>query len=263
MASTQRRNTAPAPASARGPAPAVRGPALSPLSDADIERLQGLLDQLPEGGSAPDVTLLDGYLVGTLLQPQRIPEVDWMPAVFDLDTRDDPRTTLPAALVADIERLARRRHAELDHAIGQREWFDPWVFAASADEEADGEMDAEADAEPGDAPDDDVEAPDGDALLPWVAGFAAAMDRFPALMAMDDEALVEPLALLYLHFDPEDLEDAEALLAVIATLEPPADLAEAVQDAVRAVMLIADTTRPRPKAPAAPRPGPRKPPRRR
>jgi uncharacterized protein len=83
--------------------------------------------------------------------------------------------------------------------------------------------------------------------LPWVAGFAAAMDRFPALSAINDPELLEPLALLYLHFAPEDLEDADALLAVIEEIEPPPDLAEAVQDIVRAVMLIADVSRPRAK----------------
>jgi uncharacterized protein len=75
------------------------------------------------------------------------------------------------------------------------------------------------------------------------------MDAFPALMASPDLALIEPLALLYLHFDPEDLEDADALTAVIETLEPPTDLAEAVQDTVRALMLIADVSRPRAAAP--------------
>ena len=130
----------------------------------------------------------------------------------------------------------QRRHAELDQAIGQRQWFDPWVF-----------------------PLDDEDSPT-DSVLPWVAGFAAAMDHFPALMAVEDPELIEPLALLYLHFDPADLEDADALAAVIETLEPPADLAEAVQDMVRAVMLIADVTRPRivgptGRAPPAPRRG--------
>ncbi|MFY7974795.1 MAG: YecA family protein [Rubrivivax sp.] len=222
-------------------------PALSPLADTDIERLQGLLDELPASLAAPDVTLLDGYLCGVLLQPQRIPEIDWLPGVFDLDGPADPRPGLPQPLVTEIARLARRRHAELDHAIGARDWFDPWVFGAS-DEVGD---DDEAPAEAGSA--DDVDDGD-DPLLPWVAGFAAAMDRFPALMALDNPALVEPLALLYLHFDAADLEDADALLAVIETLEPPADLGEAVQDAVRAVMLIADVSRPRPVA-AVPRSG--------
>jgi uncharacterized protein len=89
-------------------------------------------------------------------------------------------------------------------------------------------------------------------MLPWVAGFATAMDAFPALMALDSPEIVEPLALVYMHFDPEDLEDADALLEVIETLEPPADLPEAVQDLVRALMLMADVTRPRKAAPAPP-----------
>ena len=41
-----------------------------------------------------------------------------------------------------------------------------------------------------------------------------------------------------------------ALVAVIQTLEPPSDLAEAVQDIVRALMLMADVTRPRAAAQA-------------
>jgi uncharacterized protein len=53
---------------------------------------------------------------------------------------------------------------------------------------------------------------------------------------------------------------------VIETIEPPADLAEAVQDLVRAVMLIADVTRPRaarppqrhPQRALRPRPKPRR-----
>jgi uncharacterized protein len=56
-----------------------------------------------------------------------------------------------------------------------------------------------------------------------------------------------------MHFDPDDLDDADALKAVIETLEPPADLSEAVQDMVRALMLIADVARPLPPVPAAAR----------
>jgi uncharacterized protein len=48
-----------------------------------------------------------------------------------------------------------------------------------------------------------------------------------------------------MHFDADDLEDAEALREVIDSLEPPADLAEAAQDLVRSVLLIAEVTRPR------------------
>jgi len=46
--------------------------------------------------------------------------------------------------------------------------------------------------------------------------------------------------LLYRHLDPGDLEDADTLLAEIEALEPPADLASAVEELVRATLLLAD-----------------------
>ena len=129
---------------------------------------------------------------------------------------------LPAGFDAGpLQTLVQRRHAELDAAISRRDWFHPWVYQL------------------------DEEASPAESVLPWVAGFATAMDVFPGLMALDNPELVEPLALLYMHFDPDDLEDADALKAVIETLEPPVDLAEAVQDLVRSLMLIADVSRPR------------------
>lgn len=204
----------------------------TPLDDNDLERLGELLDALPPPLEPLDVSALDGYLCGVLLQPRPVPAAQWQAHVADVEGRPAP----PGPALDELLALVRRRHAELDHAIGQRQWFDPWIFP----------LDGEATAT--------------ECVLPWVAGFAAAMDRFPALMAVDDPELVEPLALLYLHFDPADLEDADALAAVIETLEPPADLAEAVQDIVRAVMLMADVTRPRlQRPPAAVRRPPRRP----
>jgi uncharacterized protein len=52
--------------------------------------------------------------------------------------------------------------------------------------------------------------------------------------------------VLYSHFDPEDLEDADDLLPLIDELEPAATLADAVEDLVRCSLLLADVTRPRP-----------------
>ena len=199
-------------------------PDFTPLSDGDIERLQALLDALPAPLQPLDVSALDGYLCGVLLQPRRAPLPQWLPHVFDVDGRPAPTSDA----LQEAQSLVQRRHAELDRAIGTRQWFDPWIYP----------LDEEADA--------------SECVLPWIAGFAAAMEHFPELMALDAPELVEPLALLFMHFDPDDLEDADALLAVIETLEPPADLAEAVQDIVRALMLIADVTRPRavPRRPA-------------
>ena len=193
-----------------------------PLADADLERLQTLLESVAPPLEPLDISALDGYLCGVLLQPKVVATALWLRYVTDVDGRPAP----PGPALDELQALVHRRHAEIDQAIARRDWFDPWIYPL------------------------DDETAVADSVLPWVAGFAAAMDAFPGLMAMDAPDLVEPLALLYLHFDPADLEDADALAAVIETLEPPADLAEAVQDIVRALMLMADVTRPRAPAPS-------------
>ncbi len=195
-----------------------------------MARLESLLDALPPPLQPLDLSALDGFLCGVLLQPQRVAAQRWLAYVTDIDARAAPA----GPQLDQLQALVIRRHAELDHAIAQRQWFDPWIYQL------------------------DDDASPGETVLPWVAGFAAAMEAFPALMAIDDPELVEPLALLFMHFDEQDLEDADALLAVIQTLEPPQDLAEAVQDIVRALMLMADVTRPR-----TPQRAPRTPPRQR
>ena len=188
--------------------------------------LQGLLDSVPPPCAPLDVSALDGFLCGVLLQPTVVQPAQWLRWVTDIDGR-----ALPVSF--DAKRLhaaVLQRHATLRSAIADRDWFDPWVFEL------------------------DEAASPSECVLPWVAGFAAALDRFPGLMQIGDPQLLEPLALIYLHFDADDLEDADALQEVIDTLEPPADLAEAVQDLVRSVMLLADVTRPR----AAPQSTPRR-----
>jgi uncharacterized protein len=208
--------------------------------DAEIDALQALLDTVPAPLEPLGVGALDGFLCGVILQPRPVPAEQWLARALDPEGRPPPPGWNPAPLQSAV----RRRHAALVQAIDARAWFDPWIFAPD-------EGESEDDGESGDdAP------PPTESVLPWVTGFALALDLFPALAAVNDPELVEPLALLYLHFDPTDLEDADALLAVIETLEPPADLGEAVQDLVRALMLIADVTRPRRPPPRATRPGP-------
>lgn len=195
------------------------------LTERDLEALQEALDRVPAPLEPLDVSALDGFLCGVLLQPRRLAEATWMPHVTDADGR-----ALPAGFDAGpLQALARRRHAELDAAIQSRQWFDPWVF------ELDGE-----------------EGSPSDAVVGWVAGFATAMEFFPALMGLDAQKLREPLALLYRHLDPDDLEDADDLIEEIESLEPPADLAEAVEDLVKATLLLADVSRPLPAAPRRP-----------
>ncbi|HLO94809.1 MAG TPA: UPF0149 family protein, partial [Burkholderiaceae bacterium] len=44
-----------------------------PLSEQDMERLQELLDAVPAPLEPLDISMLDGYLVGVLLQPRPVP----------------------------------------------------------------------------------------------------------------------------------------------------------------------------------------------
>lgn len=210
-----------------------------------MDELQSWLDRVPAPLEPLDVSMLDGYLCGVLLQPQRIPESRWLPHVTDVDGR-----ALPASFDARaLHALARRRHAELDDAIERRQWFDPWVFELA--DEGTSPPAHEAGHGRRTAPSaDDLDAehetpPPIDAVLPWVAGFATAQELFPALMQADEHELTPPLALIYRHLDPDDLEDAGALLEEIDSLEPPVDLGEAVEGLVRATLLLADISRPR------------------
>ncbi|MBB3194907.1 YecA/YgfB family protein [Roseateles terrae] len=218
----QRPASAPAHA-ARAPLSPPRSPAPpEPWSDEDLDELQSLLDEVAAHAEPLDVSMLDGFLVGVLLQPRPVALSAWWPWVLDSEEGHAPEGVDAQALL----QLVHRRYGELRQAIHDRQWFDPWVFEL------------------------DEEASPSDTVLPWVAGFALATDVFPGLMGLDEGQLTEPLAQLYMHLDPEDLEDADALLDEIESLEPPEELEEAVESLVRASLLLADVSLPQ----AAPRP---------
>jgi uncharacterized protein len=207
---------------------------IAPWPERDIDQLQTLLDRVPAPLEPLDVSMLDGFLCGVLLQPRPVPEAQWLPHVVDVDGRALP----PKFDAHTLHELVRRRHADLNEAIGRRLWFDPWVFEMEGQaQEVGGGLQPHLE-------EDDDAPPAIDAVYPWVAGFATAVELFPGLMQLDEGELTEPLALLYRHLDADDLEDADALLAEIETLEPPEDLAAAVEELVRATLLLADVSRP-------------------
>jgi uncharacterized protein len=190
-------------------------PAAPALSEAELAHLQDLLDALPAPLEPLDVSMLDGYLCGVLLQPVAVPLEAWLPPLLDSEGRPPP-----GRINDELIALLRRRHKELNVAIAGRQWFDPWIFEL------------------------DDEASPSETVLPWVAGFAHALDAHPALMRLPEEPMLEPLAALYLHLDPDDLEDADSLLEEIEALEPPTDLEAAVEGLVSAVLMLADVSRP-------------------
>lgn len=185
----------------------------------DPDELQALLDKLPGSREPLDVVMLDGYLCGVLLQPEPVPEPQWIERVYDIEGRTSPRSGASAR----IDERVRRRQAELRDAIARRDWFDPWVYQL------------------------DGTAGPSEAVVPWVAGFLLAIDLFPALREKFDHRLDEPLAGMVRHVPVEELDEDDELAALAAEMEPAADLAEAVEDLVSGVLLIADLSQPAPR----------------
>nr|WP_295083059.1 YecA family protein [uncultured Roseateles sp.] len=224
------KSSAPAPK----PAPTPKAPLL-PLNETEMAQLEDLLDRVPAPLEPLDISMLDGYLVGVLLQPKAVPAFQWGRYVLDSEGRAAPAGFDSRVLM----NLVKRRYQELNQAIVDRQWFDPWVFELAFDEE---DEEADDDANP------------SEVLFSWVAGFALATDVFPDLLREDAADLLEPLAAIFMHLDPEDLEDADDLLEEIETLEPPKDVSEAVESLVSACLMLADVSRPqaRPAAPQRP-----------
>ncbi len=193
----------------------------TPPPPADLTaELDDLLAQVPAPLAPLDLSALDGFLVGVLLQPKPVAPPRWLPWVSDEEGRALPARWPHAQRLQD---LVLQRYATLNQAIEQRQWFDPWLF----------------DISPETAPHEAVE--------PWVLGFATACGLFPDLTEgklQDHPEFNEALAQLYQHLDPQDLEDADELIAEIETLEPPQSMEEAVESLVRGCLLLADISRP-------------------
>ncbi len=189
-----------------------------------------------------------------LLQPKAVPAFQWSRHVLDSDEGRSP----PAGFDSHaLMNLVKRRYQELNQAITQRQWFDPWVFELEDDEteESSAQFEPENDHEMGDEElGDAVDGNPSDALFPWVAGFSLACEHFPELMREDAADLLEPLAAIFRHIDPEDLEDADDLLEEIESLEAAKDLEEAVESLVSACLMLADVTRPQAKPAASQKP---------
>lgn len=204
-----------------------------PGGDDLIERLEGLLAGVPAPLEPLDISALDGYLCGVLLRGEALSPPLWQPGVLDIDGRPSPAGFDAAPLM----RLVEHRFRELNAAIEARRWFDPWVFEI-----------------------DDARLSPAQQVQPWVSGLTLALERFPGAPAASDPQAQEPLGLLYSMFDAGDLEDEpalEGLRPVIESMEPPADLEEAVEDLVRSVLLLADVVRPLPRRRPAARRRPR------
>jgi uncharacterized protein len=205
-----------------------------PLSDGEIAELDQILGAIPIDRDPLDVEMMDGFLVGILLQPDPVSPSAWLPLIFDADAHD-------AALSGDAPQeqraveLIMRRYHELAACIAAREPFDPIVF--------------EIEDERGEA----VQGKDGiAALAPWAAGFTNALNAFPALRdaAENDEELAATMIGILRHLPMEPEAEAELREEFEREQEdidrdaPLADLDEALDELMACIFGIADITRP-------------------
>jgi uncharacterized protein len=212
------------------------------LSDAEFRELDELLAALPEPLMPMDVVMLDGYLCGVIVQPTLVDAGQWLPPVFDIDSRP------PSEADAGVERiraLVLRRHAALNRALLEDGWFDPLILeddedAAAAAESVDADIEADGAAEPEPEPFaglDPVSRP----IAPWVTGFEAACMTFPGLFDSTDEAVMAALARLFRHL-PADNDEEREIVAMLDKDLPLASLDEAIEELVAAVADIAELT---------------------
>ena len=204
---------------------------VSDLTDNEFAELDELLAQTPEPLHALDSVMLDGYLCGVLVQPVLLTPEQWFPPIFDDEVRPLPADIDPIWR-ARLESLTLRRHAALNRAIAEFGWFDPLVLDMDdVPEEEQDEQDAAWKAL----------SQSSRALMPWVAGFQHAMVSFRDLEDIQDDAVYLALARLCRHLPAETPEERD-LVAEMDKELPLANLDEAVEDLVAAVVEINDYT---------------------
>lgn len=218
------------------------------LTDAEFAELDELLAATPAPLEPLDVVMLDGYLCGLLVQPVLIAPAQWLPPVFDIDSRPLPADHDPAWQARCAE-LILRRHAALNRAMVEDGWFDPLVLEPDDDPFPTGTGEAAEEAAPAPAPADEAVAeadaslgPISQALMPWVAGFQHATLCFPDLMELPEDDVSLAVARLFRHLPTETDEERE----VVATLDrefPLATLDDAIEELVVTVADLSDLTR--------------------
>lgn len=218
-----------------------------PLSDAEIEELDGALLALGSDEGHLDASIVDGFLVGVLLNPDPVPPSQWLPYVLG-DTGDAAAVPLEAAQVTRLIGLIMRHYNERAASIAARAAFDP-ILPELVDSHTGEPVDRERERF---------------ALAPWASGFMDAISAFPGLLNLEDDAFAigGPLMGILRHVPDDPGDDGgqshalRELKAEIARRDPLESLDDAVADVIDCVLDIADATRPNvPITRAAPKVG--------
>jgi uncharacterized protein len=196
------------------------------LSDAEFDELDRWLLAAPEPCRPLDVLMLEGYLVGVLVQPRVIAVDDWLAPVFDLEGQG-PGAGVEPAWSSRCRALIERRHLALNAAISDDGWFDPLVV--------------DLDREPPVSEYEPVQSPISRALLPWATGFHWAQQCWPDLGNLEDDAVASALARIYRHL-PAETDDDREIVSLLDREHPLATLDAGLEDLVLAAVDLWDLT---------------------
>ena len=201
------------------------------LTDAEFDELDALLQATPEPREPLDVLMLDGFLVGVLVQPRVVPSDEWLPWVFDIEGRALSAyadADADAAWLARCRPLIERRLQSLNAAISEDGWFDPLIVDTERSPPV-------SEFEP-------VQSPVSRALLPWAAGFHWALEQLPGLGDIDDDdSIAIALARIYRHL-PAETDDEREVVAQFEREQPLATLDDGIEDLVLAAVDLWDLT---------------------
>jgi uncharacterized protein len=202
------------------------------LSDAEFAELDDLLAGIPEPLEPLDAVMLDGFLAGVIVQPELIATERWLPHVFDAGGHRWGEAE-PTPEQARARELIARRHAAMNRSLAEFGGFEPLILEPLGDDEG----------TPPDGPDAPALDATTRAILPWVAGFEFAASIFPAMYALDDDAVATTLTRLY-RFLPAEGDEEEATAALLAREHPIATLDAAIEEVVACVGELYDLTAP-------------------
>jgi uncharacterized protein len=196
------------------------------LTDSEFDELDSLLQATPAPHVPLDVLMLDGYLVGVLVQPRVIGSEEWLPPIFDLERRP-LAAAVDATWRARCRALLERRLQALNAAISEDGWFDPLIV--------------DIDREPPASEYEPVQSPVSRALLPWATGFHWAQENLPELSEIEEDAISNALARIYRHLPAETDED-RAIVDVLDREHPLATVDAGIEDLVLAAVDLWDLT---------------------
>lgn len=189
-----------------------------PLSNEEFVELGELLASIPEPFDPMEADYLDGFLTGLLCLPQEPSPREWMPMVFDSQSR--PEAVLPNPDEQDrLELLVYRRYRSIDQQLCKIKPIDPLIY-------------------------DDVDNDDISVYLaPFAAGFLEVMNHWEGLKDTHNRIINSALLGILRHLPEEQLGDLVEIKQELDLETPIEDLDHAIEDIALSVAEIVAETR--------------------